>query len=152
MENMHGIDMKTEIQRMLDDLAKQFNISKWSMDVNEIRNQKDFKNKSNVDWENNVNTNIFYNKSDEENNIGILDRIDRSLTRYKDKDIKGIPLSTKYRELFDNFIDQLKKDYPEGNEKELGDIILSWYKETLRPDIAKDTSVDKQLKNYIVGD
>ena len=122
------------------------------MDVNEIKNQKDTKNKSNANWENNINTNVFYNKSDEENKIGILDRIDRSLSRYKNKDTKGIPLSTKYRELFDNFIDQLKKDYPEGNEKELGDVIKSWYKETLRPDIAKDTSVDKQLKNYMVGD
>ena len=160
--NIHGLiryivdpkitSSKIEIQQALDDLTKQFDISKWSMDVNEIKNQKDTKNKSNANWENNINTNVFYNKSDEENKIGILDRIDRSLSRYKNKDTKGIPLSTKYRELFDNFIDQLKKDYPEGNEKELGDVIKSWYKETLRPDIAKDTSVDKQLKNYMVGD
>ena len=103
-------------------------------------------------WINTVNSNVYYNKSDADNHIGILDRIDRSLARYGDTDSKGMPIANKYRELLDTLIEQWKKDYPEGNEKELGDVILSWYKDILKPDIAKDTSVDKQLRNYIIGD
>ena len=105
-----------------------------------------------ITWENIVNNNMFYNKNDADNGIGILDRIDRSLKAYKDVDTKGIRISSKYRKLLDNVLDQLKAEYPEGNEEELGDVIKSWYNDILKPELSKETSVNKKLQNYIVGD
>ena len=105
-----------------------------------------------ITWENIVNNNMFYNKNDADNGIGILDRIDRSLKAYKDVDTKGIRISSKYRKLLDNMLDQLKAEYPEGNEEELGDVIKSWYNDILKPELSKETSVNKKLQNYIVGD
>lgn len=103
-------------------------------------------------WEEIVNNSFFNSNNDAENGIGILDRIDRSLKAYKDVDTKGIRLSGKYHKLLDNILDQLKAQYPEGNEEEVGDVIKSWYNDILKPEIAKDSSVGQKLKNYVVTD
>ena len=140
-----------QLKSEIDKLEYQFSqglISKEDV----LKRIKELSNPEDNSWENVVNTNIFYNDNDKNKNIGILDRIDRSLARYDDEDANGMPLAAKYRELLNNLISQWKKDYPEGNEEELGNTIKSWYKYILRPDIAKDASVGKQLQNYIVGD
>ena len=218
---------KNEIVKDLDDLRKEYGISKWGMDVNQVKQSinngpvykqfdgmkpiyplpseetnpdekektikikqeldalktNNYQLKSEVDkleyqymhgliskddvwkkmkelsnpeednsWESTVNSSFFNNTNDAENGIGILDRIDRSLKAYKDVDTKGIRLSGKYHKLLDNILDQLKAQYPEGNEEEVGDVIKSWYNDILKPEIAKDSSVGQKLKNYVVTD
>ena len=211
---------KDEIIKEVENLRKKYNVSKWGMDVNQVKqsvntelsqvksndtksvyplpgNQEEIENikrkldalktnkyhlKSEISkienefmqgliskedvfdkikelsnskddsWENVVNSSFSNNKNDADNGIGILDRIDRSLKAYKDVDTKGIRISSKYRKLLDNMLDQLKAEYPEGNEEELGDVIKSWYNDILKPELSKETSVNKKLQNYIVGD
>ena len=228
--NLHGViraitdpsimNHKDEIIKEVENLRKKYNVSKWGMDVNQVKqsvntelsqvksndtksvyplpgNQEEIENikreldalktnkyhlKSEISkienefmqgliskedvfdkikelsnskddsWENVVNSSFSNNKNDADNGIGILDRIDRSLKAYKDVDTKGIRISSKYRKLLDNVLDQLKAEYPEGNEEELGDVIKSWYNDILKPELSKETSVNKKLQNYIVGD
>lgn len=208
---------KNEIMKDLDDLRKEYGISKWGMDVNQIKHthepsdksssndikseysyspeeieyvkreldalktnnyqlkseiekleyqfeqgliskedvfakMKELVNHKDNSWEDTVNASFSNSKNDAENGIGILDRIDRSLKAYKDVDTKGIRLSGKYHKLLDNILDQLKAQYPEGNEEEVGNVIKSWYNDILKPEIAKDSSVGQKLKNYVVTD
>ena len=228
--NLHGViraitdpsimNHKDEIIKEVENLRKKYNVSKWGMDVNQVKqsvntelsqvksndtksvyplpgNQEEIENikrkldalktnkyhlKSEISkienefmqgliskedvfdkikelsnskddsWENVINSSFSNNKNDADNGIGILDRIDRSLKAHKDVDTKGIRISSKYRKLLDNMLDQLKAEYPEGNEEELGDVIKSWYNDILKPELSKETSVNKKLQNYIVGD
>ena len=218
------LSRKAEIIKDVEDLRKEYNVSKWSMDVKQVkrireplykefddmksiyplpRDEKDPYKKETIEkirqeldalktnkyqlrseisrleyqfeqgliskreilakikelsdpndnrWENVVNASFSSNNTDRKNGIGILDRIDRSLKAYKDVDTKGMRISDKYHKLLDDILDQLKTQYPEGNEEELGNIIKTWYNQTLKPEITKDTSVDKKLKNYVVTD
>ena len=218
------LSRKAEIIKDVEDLRKEYNVSKWSMDVKQVkrireplykefddmksiyplpRDEKDPYKKETIEkirqeldalktnkyqlrseisrleyqfeqgliskreilakikelsdpndnrWENVVNASFSSNNTDRKNGIGILDRIDRSLKAYKDVDTKGMSISDKYHKLLDDILDQLKTQYPEGNEEELGNIIKTWYNQTLKPEITKDTSVDKKLKNYVVTD
>ena len=210
------VSHKNEIIKDLDDLRKEYGISKWGMNVKQVKQMhepsekqfdgikseysydpeeveyvkreldalktnnyqlkseiekleyqfengliskedvftkmKELTNLEDSSWKDIVNASFSNNKNDADNGIGILDRIDRSLKAYKDIDTKGMRISDKYHKLLDDILDQLKTQYPEGNEEELGDIIKTWYNQTLKPEIAKDTSVDKKLKNYVVTD
>lgn len=210
------LSRKAEIIKDVEDLRKEYNISKWGMDIKQVKQNhepsykqfddmkpeysydpeevehvkreldalktnnyqlkseiekleyqfengliskedvfakmKELTNPKDSSWEDTVNASFSNNNTDAKNGIGILDRIDRSLKAYKDVDTNGMRISGKYHKLFDDILDQLKTQYPEGNEEELGEVIKTWYNNTLKPEIKKDTSVDQKLKNYVVTD
>ena len=210
------LSRKAEIVKDVEDLRKEYNVSKWGMDVKQVKQNheplykqfdgmkpeysydpeevehvkreldalktnnyqlkseiekleyqfenglmskedvfakmKELTNPKDSSWEDTVNASFSNNNTDAKNGIGILDRIDRSLKAYKDIDTNGMRISGKYHKLFDDILDQLKTQYPEGNEEELGEVIKAWYNNILKPEIKKDTSVDQKLKKYVVTD